>query len=247
MFLRPGNAYVLRSIVPLYLVISLSQFITPMLMVVVDEKEKKIKESMKMVGLRDSVFWISWFLVYAVMVLVISVAATALTAAVLIPSADPLVLFVMVFLFGLSIIMFAFMLTSLFSKAKAAGVVGGLSLVLLSALYYLQVRKKIAAFLITRIVVPHSVFQVYLEGAPAYVFWLLSLLSPTAVAMGLDKVRTFFPFSSRKMHKFPFLPLPGKSSYSAKSIASAPESIHCTHSVLHAQRDCRKQRKWGAT
>ncbi len=47
----------LRSIIPLYMVIALSQFITPMLTVVVDEKEKKIKESMKMVGLRDSVFW----------------------------------------------------------------------------------------------------------------------------------------------------------------------------------------------
>ena len=29
----------------------------PMLTVIVDEKEKKIKESMRMVGLRDSVFW----------------------------------------------------------------------------------------------------------------------------------------------------------------------------------------------
>jgi ATP-binding cassette subfamily A (ABC1) protein 5 len=37
--------------------ISVSQFLTPMLMVVVLEKEKKIKESLRMVGLRDSVFW----------------------------------------------------------------------------------------------------------------------------------------------------------------------------------------------
>ena len=36
---------------------SLSQFMPPMLTVIVDEKEKKIKESMRMVGLRDSVFW----------------------------------------------------------------------------------------------------------------------------------------------------------------------------------------------
>lgn len=51
------NWLILRSIIPLYLVISLSQFVPPMLMVVVEEKEKKIKESMKMVGLRSSVFW----------------------------------------------------------------------------------------------------------------------------------------------------------------------------------------------
>ena len=34
--------------------ISVSKVIPPMLNVIVDEKEKKIKESMKMVGLRDS-------------------------------------------------------------------------------------------------------------------------------------------------------------------------------------------------
>ena len=48
---------ILRSIIPLYIVMSLSQFLPPMLTVIVDEKEKKIKESMRMVGLRDSVFW----------------------------------------------------------------------------------------------------------------------------------------------------------------------------------------------
>jgi len=47
---------ILRSMLPIYMTLSMSQFITPMLMVVVDEKEKRIKESMKMVGLRDSVF-----------------------------------------------------------------------------------------------------------------------------------------------------------------------------------------------
>ena len=52
-----GTVTVLRSIIPLYLVISLSQFVPPMLLVVVEEKEKKIKESMRMVGLRGSVFW----------------------------------------------------------------------------------------------------------------------------------------------------------------------------------------------
>ena len=52
-----ASIQVLRAIIPLYLVISLSQFVPPMLLVVVEEKEKKIKESMKMVGLRGSVFW----------------------------------------------------------------------------------------------------------------------------------------------------------------------------------------------
>ena len=56
-FVFSGSLAILRSIIPIYIVLSLSQFMPPMLTVIVDEKEKKIKESMRMVGLRDSVFW----------------------------------------------------------------------------------------------------------------------------------------------------------------------------------------------
>ena len=51
------TSIVLRAIIPIYMVISLGTFVGPLLFVVVEEKEKKIKESMKMVGLRGSVFW----------------------------------------------------------------------------------------------------------------------------------------------------------------------------------------------
>ena len=57
LFVFSGSLDILRSIIPIYIVLSLSQFMPPMLTVIVDEKEKKIKESMRMVGLRDSVFW----------------------------------------------------------------------------------------------------------------------------------------------------------------------------------------------
>lgn len=48
---------VFRVMIPLYMVTSLSQFITYLLILIVNEKESKIKEGMKMMGLRDSVFW----------------------------------------------------------------------------------------------------------------------------------------------------------------------------------------------
>ena len=40
-----------RAMVPIYMTFSMAQFIGPMLMVVVDEKEKRIKESLRMVSL----------------------------------------------------------------------------------------------------------------------------------------------------------------------------------------------------
>jgi hypothetical protein len=46
-----------RVLIPLYMEMALSQFITYLLILIVGEKEKKIKEGMKIMGLRDSVFW----------------------------------------------------------------------------------------------------------------------------------------------------------------------------------------------
>jgi ATP-binding cassette subfamily A (ABC1) protein 5 len=46
-----------RVVIPLYTVMALSQFITYLLILIVGEKENKIKEGMKIMGLRDSVFW----------------------------------------------------------------------------------------------------------------------------------------------------------------------------------------------
>lgn len=46
-----------RVVIPLYMVMALSQFITYLLILIVGEKENKIKEGMKIMGLKDSVFW----------------------------------------------------------------------------------------------------------------------------------------------------------------------------------------------
>ncbi|XP_023324416.1 ATP-binding cassette sub-family A member 9 [Eurytemora carolleeae] len=163
---------VLRSVLPLYMTISISQFLAPMLMVVVLEKERKIKESLSMVGLRDSVFWLSWFFVYGILILCTSILGSLLMNFIVFNNTSSYlpVLFVLMFEFGLSIIMFAFVMTALFSKAKSAGISGGLSILIISLFYYLQV---------------------YLSDSPPGVFWLIGLLSPAAFSMSMDKILVF--------------------------------------------------------
>ena len=46
-----------RVVIPLFMVLALSQFVTYLLILIVGEKEKKIKEGMKIMGLKDSIFW----------------------------------------------------------------------------------------------------------------------------------------------------------------------------------------------
>ncbi|KAH9638909.1 hypothetical protein HF086_004439 [Spodoptera exigua] len=69
---------IFRVIMPMYMVMTLSQFITYLLMFVVGEKEKKIREGMRIMGLKESVYWGSWFLIYAVFVTILSIVSTVL-------------------------------------------------------------------------------------------------------------------------------------------------------------------------
>lgn len=171
-----NGGLILRNIVPLYMVFAWAQFIVYLMNLVVEEKEKKIKESMKMMGLRDSVYWLSWFAVYAGYVLALAVICIiVLPLAKVFQNANLVLLFILFILYGCSSIVFALMMTPFFSKAKVAGIVGNLMQVALSLLFYLQV---------------------YLEDdiSPG-VFWILGIFSPCAFSFALDKV-ILFDYSS---------------------------------------------------
>lgn len=45
----------------------------------VDEKESKVKEYMKMMGMTDTSYWISWFIMYFIIYLIITILATLIT------------------------------------------------------------------------------------------------------------------------------------------------------------------------
>ena len=68
------------------------------------------------VGLRDSAFWLSWFLVYAVLISCTSLIASILVNFVIFNTTSTYywILLPLMLAFGLSIIMFAFMLTAMF-------------------------------------------------------------------------------------------------------------------------------------
>lgn len=136
-----------RVVIPLYMVMALSQFITYLLILIVGEKENKIKEGMKIMGLKDSVFWLvvvkifihifvfkfiedtfllfcfrlSWFIIYGLFVLFLSVVCCVLLFTLRVfQNTNFLVIFILVLLYSLSIIMFGFMLTPFFDKARVS-------------------------------------------------------------------------------------------------------------------------------
>jgi hypothetical protein len=48
---------------------------------IISEKETKARESMKMMGLKDSSYWLSWFTYYLIITVIISILCTILLGA----------------------------------------------------------------------------------------------------------------------------------------------------------------------
>ena len=152
----------------LLLTMAMSLFLLPLLSLVVFEKEKRIKESLKMIGLHDSVFWLSWFLIYAASTLLTSAILAVLVNLLLFDELQAIwLVFLIMYLFSLSMIMLAFLLTTMFNKVKSATMVGICFITITSILVIFQDR--------------------FRENVTA--LWILSLLSPSAFALAMNMVR----------------------------------------------------------
>ncbi|XP_075375076.1 ATP-binding cassette sub-family A member 10-like [Mycteria americana] len=146
-------------------VMCFSPFMYFLSMNVVREK-KKLKVLMKTMGLQDIAFWLSWSLLYAVYVMVLSCLLTALVVQdAFYLSSFPAIL-LLFFLYGLACIHLVFMLCSLLRTSKLASSIG---------------------FLITFLFGCLSLV-VLIENLPEPLKWFLGLFCPFAFNAGIAKV-----------------------------------------------------------
>ncbi|XP_024027117.1 ABC transporter A family member 1 [Morus notabilis] len=147
-----GVLYLLGFLYPISRLISYTVF----------EKEQKIKEGLYMMGLKDGIFYLSWFISYASQFAISSAIIVVCTMDNLFKYSDKSLVFTYFFLFGLSAITLAFVISTFFSRAKTAVAVGTLSF--------------LGAFF------PY--YSVDDQAVSMIVKVLASLLSPTAFALG---------------------------------------------------------------
>ncbi|XP_072882204.1 cholesterol transporter ABCA5 [Hemitrygon akajei] len=151
----------------LYFVIAFVPFVNFLLINLVTEK-KEVKEVMKVMGLYDSAFWLSWGFLYMILIFILSfVMAVIATQTSLFPRSSILVIFPLLFLFGISIIPFSFLLTPLFKNQKIAGLVGSLLLMGFGLF---------------------SLLTVLIRDFPVSAVWLLCFFSPSALGIGISQV-----------------------------------------------------------
>uniref|UniRef100_A0A673IC80 ATP-binding cassette sub-family A member 5-like n=1 Tax=Sinocyclocheilus rhinocerous TaxID=307959 RepID=A0A673IC80_9TELE len=198
---HPGSVEVQKfphALISIYLVLAFTPFVSFLIVNVAAEKEQRLKDTMGMMGLYDSAFWsvLSWGLLYAALVTTMSILmAVIATCTPLFSNSNFFVIFLLIFLYGISSIFFSFMLTPLFKKPKFASTVGSMLTVVFGCL---------------------SLFTVLMRDFPQSAVWLLCLLSPSAFSIGIAQVTHFSTNALHGLHgltafvtfphKLPFLP-----------------------------------------
>lgn len=88
---------VMDQILPIFVVITYSLPYMYILQRAVEEKQSKTRESMRMMGMIDSAYWTSWFIVYFFQILIVSIIMTLGSAFTCFPGSNPFLVFLLFF------------------------------------------------------------------------------------------------------------------------------------------------------
>ncbi|XP_039629926.1 ATP-binding cassette sub-family A member 2 isoform X3 [Polypterus senegalus] len=168
-YTRDDFLFVIEHMMPLCMVISWVYSVAMMIQHIVAEKEHRLKEVMKMMGLNNAVHWVAWFITGFVQ---LSISVTALTAILkygkVLMHSDPFIIWLFLTVYAVATIMFCFLVSVLYSKAKLASACGGIIYFLSYVPYmYVAIREEVAHDKIT-----------------AFEKCIASLMSTTAFGLG---------------------------------------------------------------
>ncbi|XP_068386838.1 ATP-binding cassette sub-family A member 6 isoform X2 [Eschrichtius robustus] len=134
----------------------------------VTKERKKYKDLMKMMGLQDSAFWLSWGLIYAGFIFITSIIiAIIIISTQIIVMTGFMVIFTLFFLYGLSLIALAFLMTVLLKKTILTSL-----LVFVLTLFWGGVG-----------------FTAFYRQLPSPLEWIFSICSPFAFTAGINQVQ----------------------------------------------------------
>ncbi|XP_069039700.1 ATP-binding cassette sub-family A member 2 [Lepisosteus oculatus] len=168
-YTRDDFLFVIEHMMPLCMVISWVYSVAMMIQHIVAEKEHRLKEVMKMMGLNNAVHWVAWFITGFVQ---LSISVTALTVILkygkVLLHSDPFIIWLFLTVYAIATIMFCFLVSVIYSKAKLASACGGIIYFLSYVPYmYVAIREEVAHDKIT-----------------AFEKCIASLMSTTAFGLG---------------------------------------------------------------
>ncbi|XP_037401356.1 phospholipid-transporting ATPase ABCA1 isoform X2 [Pygocentrus nattereri] len=119
---------VLNRSLPLFLTLAWTYSVAMIIKCVVYEKEARLKETMRIMGLGSKTLWLSWFISSYLQFLISSVLlVTALKIGDILPYSDPVVVLFFFTAFATATIMLCFLISTFFSRANLAAACGDLA------------------------------------------------------------------------------------------------------------------------
>ncbi|XP_071498338.1 ATP-binding cassette sub-family A member 2-like [Diadema antillarum] len=119
--------FTIEQVMPMVMVISWVYSVAMLTQSIVYEKELRLKEVMKMMGLSNAVHWVAWFITSFLQLSVTTGALTAmLIAGKVLANSNPVIVWLFLTIFSVCVISFSFLVSALFSKAKVAAACAGI-------------------------------------------------------------------------------------------------------------------------
>ncbi|KAM9081600.1 phospholipid-transporting ATPase ABCA1 isoform 1-T3 [Megaptera novaeangliae] len=163
---------VMSRSMPLFMTLAWIYSVAVIIKGIVYEKEARLKETMRIMGLDNSILWFSWFISSLIPLLVSAgLLVVILKLGNLLPYSDPSVVFIFLSVFAVVTILQCFLISTLFSRANLAAACGGIIYFMLYLPYVLCVA-----------------WQDYV-GFTLKIF--VSLLSPVAFGFGCEYFALF--------------------------------------------------------
>eukprot|EP00826_Nyctotherus_ovalis_P045315 TRINITY_DN49_c0_g1_i2.p1 TRINITY_DN49_c0_g1~~TRINITY_DN49_c0_g1_i2.p1 ORF type:complete len:1624 (+),score=501.10 TRINITY_DN49_c0_g1_i2:541-5412(+) len=107
-----GGIMVLSFLAPIFKLVSM----------IVQDKENKTREGMKIMGLQDSAYWISFVVYYIVILVVIAAIITLIMATILFKKSNIFLIFIYFLEYGLAVFAFGFCMSALFHRARIGSI-----------------------------------------------------------------------------------------------------------------------------
>ncbi|GFS22085.1 ATP-binding cassette sub-family A member 2-like [Elysia marginata] len=138
--------FMIEHVMPLCLTFSWVYSVAMLVQSIVYEKEQRLKEVMKMMGLNNAVHWCAWFVTtFVQMTISVIILTVLLKMGNVLPHSNTLIIFTVLEIYICAIISFSFLISVLYSKAKVAAACAGIIYFLSYVPYmYIAIKEDIA-------------------------------------------------------------------------------------------------------
>ncbi|KAF1315573.1 Abc transporter a family member 1, partial [Globisporangium splendens] len=127
----PINAYTsspfydqVKDVFALVFILAYLYMVSRILVVFIQEKESRMREFMKILGVKESAILISWYMTYTGIAFVGAILQALAGLAGLFSNSSVVLVFLFFLLFGMSVLAFGFLVSAIFSKARTGSFVG---------------------------------------------------------------------------------------------------------------------------